>query len=181
MNPNINELVTQWGWTPINCDRSVVSLRMADKTVCVKPTPQLPPGDYTYNPAANQISPVKVNRQYIFTNLLEYSKCLEDILRLYEDKEQVKQQGRQSNCREDVFQASLDNGLSKTQALEIIDTANFYATSLLNQKLYPPRGQRVRVAKLFGFIYQIDANDEIIRRFAAQGSSEVGNTNTTNN
>ncbi|HEY9637819.1 MAG TPA: hypothetical protein V6D14_30785 [Coleofasciculaceae cyanobacterium] len=165
---NLNQLVTQWGLTPIPCTAGVVTIRLDTNTVCVRPTPQLLAGDYIYNVASNQLNPVKVGAPFTFKSVSEYGNCLEDLLRLYEDKERFGQQGRLSNCSAEVFQAYSNNGLPKEQALQLIKTADFYATSLLNPKLYPPLGLRRRIAQSFGFIYEIDTNDQGIRKLVTQ-------------
>lgn len=172
VSPNLNQLVTQWGFTSVTCRVGVATIRLDTNTVCVNPTPQLSPGDYVYDPASNQIKPFQVTAAFTFKNVTEYGNCLEDILRLYEDKEKFRQQPRRSDCSADVFRNSLENGLSKAQSLAMIEAANFYATSLLNPKLFPPRGQRVRIAQMFGFIYEIDAKDEAIQKLATQGATE---------
>jgi hypothetical protein len=56
----------------------------------------------------------------------------------------------------EVFQVYGNKGLSPSQALELIRAADQYATYQLNPILYPPQGQRARIAKMFGFTYQID-------------------------
>lgn len=94
--------------------------------------------------------------RFTFLNVLEYSNCLEDIIQLYQNSDRVRQQGRKSSCLPDVFQAS-NTGISKSQALELIQAANVYATSpTLTQPLYPPKGQRMRISEMFGFVYHID-------------------------
>ncbi|MUL38414.1 hypothetical protein [Gloeocapsopsis dulcis] len=61
--------------------------------------------------------------------------------------------------------------MSNSQALELISAANFYATNMLERKLYPPRGQRRRVAQIFQFIYDIDASDAEMQKLATQSYS----------
>jgi|GEM_PF-1246811 len=111
--------------------------------------------------------------RFTFTSSIEYSNCLDDILLFYRNKEKLQQQGRQSNCLADTFQANLAQGISKAQARRIIESANLYATLTLKPKLFPPRGQRERVAALLGFIYELDKNDETIRQLASQGPSAL--------
>lgn len=111
--------------------------------------------------------------RFDFTSSTEYSNCLEDILLLHANKEQLQQQGRQSNCLAEVFQTNLQRGVSKNQARQMIESANRYATSSLRPKLYPPRGQRERIAALLGFIYEVDKNDRTIRELTVQGPSAL--------
>ncbi|WP_155823817.1 hypothetical protein [Gloeocapsa sp. PCC 7428] len=67
--------------------------------------------------------------------------------------------------------AQSNQQLSQSQALELISGANFYATNMLERKLYPPRGQRRRVAQIFQFIYEIDASDAEMQKLATQSSN----------
>lgn len=140
---------------------------------------QSPPTIAQSDGGQSQTTPASPNlnqlvTQFTFKNIRKYSDCVEDLLRLYQDKESFGQQGRQSDCIPDVFKSAAKNGLSKQQALEIIKAADNYATLRLYPQLFPPRGQRIRIAQMFGFIYKIDANDEAIRNFANQGSSGGG-------
>lgn len=163
----------QWGFTLVPCSSSVVAIASGTAKTCVNPTPQLPAGDYTYNQALNQIIPVNsqataLRPKFTFINVLEYSKCLESILQLYQNPESLTQQKPQNSCLTDIHQIYGNRGLTQSEALELVSSANFYATNLLSAKIYPPRGQRRRVAQMFKFIYEIDANDAEIQKFAAQ-------------
>ena len=75
---------------------------------------------------------------------------------IYQDTEIFWQQGRLSNCVDDTFQANAKNGLTKEQALAIIEAADKYATTLLSPPLYPLYGIRRKINKEFGFVYKID-------------------------
>lgn len=116
------------------------------------PLPELPPAKYE------------------FTSSQDYGLCLEDILQLYIDKELFKLRGRKSNCLAEIFDLATDRGLSQEQAVNLIKEADIYATTILTRKLFPLRGQRRRIAQLFGFIYEIDNNDPEIQRLAAQST-----------
>ncbi len=152
----IRDLVSAWGYEIVGCGNDTAAIRYGDSSVCVKPSEKLPPGNYVYEPCKNAIVPQQLKGNYTFTNVLEYSNCLEDIIKLYENKGLSATQSRKSSCREDLFSQYKETGIPKDQAAMAIQEADFYATALLNTKLYPPRGQRLRVAKLFGYIYQID-------------------------
>lgn len=106
--------------------------------------------------------------QFKFTNGLEYSDCLEVILQLYQNQNQLNPQLQRSSCLTDIQKIYGSTGLSKIQALGLVSSANFYATTILSRKLYPPRGQRQRIAKMLGFIYETDANDQQIKDLATQ-------------
>lgn len=102
--------------------------------------------------------PVTVALNFSFQNVLEYSDCLEDIIRLYQNPVQLEQRGRRSNCLPEVFSTYETTGLSQSQALEVIKAADQYALNAsAGRWLFPPAGLRIRVQQLFGFIYEIDA------------------------
>lgn len=71
--------------------------------------------------------------QFNFRTIAEYSDGLEQLISAY-------QQGQ----------------VSKAEARQAIIAADRYATLTLNPKLYPPAGQRHRVAQSFEFVYEID-------------------------
>lgn len=110
---------------------------------------------------------------FSFTNTLEYGDCLEVILKLYGNSGTLTEREQQSSCFEKIRVAYGNNGLSKLDALQLISAADFYATTLLSRDLYPLRGQRVRIASLFGFIYTVDVNDSHIRNLAVQAPTSV--------
>jgi hypothetical protein len=110
-------------------------------------------------PAANQPN-------FAFTNVLEYSDCLAAILDAYLSTDSSLPT-RQNLCQVNIQQAAGNDGLSHSEALELISAADFYSTHFLARALYPPKGLRLRIAENFGFIYQIDQNDpEVLRRAA---------------
>lgn len=101
-------------------------------------------------------TPLAVAPQFNFFDVLSYSNCLEDVIQLFQDPQRLKRSGRRSDCLSDIF-VRYPNGISRSQALEIITAADRYATSSRRDTLlYPPRGQRVRIRELFGFTYSID-------------------------
>jgi tetratricopeptide (TPR) repeat protein len=122
--------------------------------VTQQPAPAPEPSEPEPNSSNTQA--LAVAPKFTFTNVWEYGNCLEDILQLSLGAEQLKQRGRISNCLPEVFQVYGNTGLSPSQALELISAADRYATYQLNPILYPPKGQRARIAKMFGFTYQID-------------------------
>lgn len=108
---------------------------------------------------------------FSFTDLLEYGDCLEVILKLYDNSTPLTVREQQNSCFERVQAVYGSNGLSRANALQLISAADFYATTLLERALYPPRGQRARIASLFGFIYALDANDLHMRDLATKAST----------
>ena len=124
--------------------------------------PIAPQNTPSINPAANPPKSFQSTSQFTFTSVLQYGNCLEDILQLYQAGSQFRLEGRRSDCRADVFQAYQGRQMSKQQALELIQMADFRATSLLTSKLYPPMGQRRRVKQMLRFTYAIDSNDQTV-------------------
>ncbi|MUL38411.1 hypothetical protein [Gloeocapsopsis dulcis] len=163
----LNQLVPQWGFNLVPCTTGVASIIYNAEKACVTPTPQLPAGEYTYESTTNQVTPLNsqvATPKFTFTSVLDYSNCLEAILQLYQNGTLNSQQ--QNSC---VVHSNQQ--LSKSQALELISGANFYATNMLERKLYPPRGQRRRVAQIFQFIYDIDVSDSEMQKLATQSYS----------
>ena len=122
-------------------------------------------------------SPLQPNKaestsSFSFTNMLEYGDCLEVILKLYGNSSTLTAREQQSLCFKEIQAKHGDSQLSKSDALQLISAADFYATTLLARDLYPPRGQRARIASLFGFIYAVDINDSQIRDLAAPASAD---------
>ncbi|WP_416665797.1 COP23 domain-containing protein [Egbenema bharatensis] len=104
----------------------------------------------------NDTTPLAVVPQFNFLDILSYSNCVEDVIQLYQNPERLRIQGRRSDCLSEVF-AQYPNGISRSQALEILAAADQFATSARRDALlYPPRGQRVRIREIFGYTYSID-------------------------
>jgi len=142
--------------------------------VAVAPPPPRPATNIDGN---NSNQTTGINTRFTFTRLGAYNSCVEDILLLYQDKERFRQQGRRGDCLADVFQTYANTGLSKYQALDLIKAANTYVSTALTTKFYPLRGLRMQVAKLLGFIYELDANDQEIMQLIRESSSSAGNVN----
>ncbi|MBE9170234.1 serine protease [Pleurocapsales cyanobacterium LEGE 06147] len=170
-------MIKNWGLNPASCNEQAVSILIDGKEYCTQPADWLSLGKYKYIRNEDRLEPISqasqqpepepepnssntqalaVAPKFTFTSVWEYGNCLEDILQLSLGPEQLRQRGRMSNCLADVFQVYGNTGLSQSQALELIRAADVYATSQLNPSLYPPQGQRARIAKMFGFTYQID-------------------------
>ncbi len=102
-------------------------------------------------------SKISVPLSFAFKNAQAYSLCVEDILQLYIDRQNLQKTGRTSDCLPEVFQAYSEKGLSKNQVIELLQAANTYATKDLSIRMFPLQGQRSRIQQLFGFAYEIDA------------------------
>jgi len=86
-----------------------------------------------------------------------YSYCVEDIIQLHLGVENFRQRGRQGTCLPEIFTRYQSKGLTRDQARQLIEAANVYATTAFTGvKMYPLRGQRTRIAELFGFTYELD-------------------------
>lgn len=162
--PNIIKLLDDFGLTAANCSDETANILIGSRTVCVQSTTRIAPGNYCYDPETDTIQPCsqpsqgtfESEYQFNFTRLSDYDNCLSDVIRFYQDTEIFWQQGRLSNCVDDTFQANAKNGLTKEQALAIIEAADKYATTLLSPPLYPLYGIRRKINKEFGFVYKID-------------------------
>jgi hypothetical protein len=102
-------------------------------------------------------SKISVPISFAFKNAQAYSLCVEDILQLYIDRQNFQRNSRTSDCLPEVFQSYSGKGLSKNQALELLQAANAYATKDLSIRMFPLQGQRSRIQQFFGFAYEIDA------------------------
>lgn len=119
----------------------------------------------------DQSQPTPAAPVFHFTNVLAYGDCLESILQLFQQPQQLSSRVQQDSCYGDIAQTYGSSGLTRQQALALITAADFYATHLLSGALFPPRGQRIRVAEQFGFLYQVDLNNEQMRSLAAQANA----------
>ncbi|XHX79071.1 MAG: S-layer homology domain-containing protein [Stenomitos frigidus ULC029] len=109
-------------------------------------------------PEPDNSSSIAVPIRFTFNTPGAYSRCVEDILQLYQERQKLQRNGRTSDCLAEVFQTYTEKGLSRNQAFELIQAANTYATTTFSSKLYPPKGQRLRIQKLFDFVYRVDAS-----------------------
>jgi hypothetical protein len=49
--------------------------------------------------------------------------------------------------------------------LELVEAANNYATSAqMTAKIFPPKGLRLKIAQFYGFVYQIDAQNQEVNK-----------------
>ena len=185
----LQEIVNGYGLNSVSCSsQRVSSIHYGNEKVCVTPSRQLPAGNYVFNPTNNQIVPVQQstiepsthriqpNRipsgggiedlSITFNTLGEYIDCVENILHLYEGRLDASNQNDQ--CVGEVIEAFGTRSLTKSQAYQILDLANFQATQIQTPKFFPPRGIRIRAARLLGYTYELDANDEEIQNLARQ-------------
>ena len=128
--------------TGMNSPKSlrVVQLPQGSVYVLSLQAPIALPANLAVQPAPTQASTQQAptqaqtnQSQFDFKSVAEYSQGVERVLAAY-------QQGQ----------------VSKTDARRAIVDADQYATTILSPKLYPPAGQRQRIAQMFEFTYGID-------------------------
>ena len=124
--------------TGMNSPKSlrVVQLPQGSVYVLSLQAPIALPANLAVQPASTPVSTQSANAnqsQFDFKSVAEYSQGLERVIAAY-------QQGQ----------------VSKADARRAIVEADQYATTALSPKLYPPAGQRQRIAQLFEFTYGID-------------------------
>ncbi len=118
-----------------------------------------------FNPIPQTEDPRIAQMVFTFNNLYDYGTCLDAILLAYEGRE-IELQGMNKNeCANNVINLFGTN-LSKDLTLQLVDLANFRATKLLDNTLYPAFGLRRRVAINLGYIYEIDSNNSEMLNYA---------------
>lgn len=191
--PSISEMLIGWGYTPTNCQENTVQIRhkITGEIACVSPNEKLGAGKFVYDPQSNQIrpennsnlqansnnqaslghtNPIPQNKDpriaqmsFSFNSLHDYGNCVDAILLAYEGQENSLRQLQGNKCV-DNFTQIFGTQISSDIALQLIDSANFYATNLLQTTLYPLYGLRRQVTKKLGYVYEIDSqNSEILQ------------------
>ena len=190
------EFASSWGFKLTECQDNVAIIRhdITGEKACVIPTSKIGVGKFVYDSANNKIFPETVyetssvsetveKKEYInpqpqtkdprinptvfnFNNVYDYSICLDLILLAYEDRQLELQNVTQNECSESIFNL-LGNNLSKDLTLQIVASADAYATKNLENKLYPPLGIRRRVAINLGYIYEIDINNDDVLKYVS--------------
>ncbi len=162
---------------------------------CAVPNAEMQAGNYIYNSDDNTISPITeqqatqpstvspVNNEpepvaavaetatpnleeieFNFNNSYDYGACLDAILLAYEGRNTELAKAPKNECATNVLSV-VGNNLSKDTALKLIKSANFHATEVLEDKLYPSLGIRRRVAINLGYVYDIDKNNSDILKY----------------
>jgi hypothetical protein len=121
------------------------------------------------NPKPQMTDPRIQHITFTFTNVADYGDCLDILLLSYENRpEQVTRTiGAQGGnaCAEQIFSV-FGNNLNRDVMLQLIELANFRATSLLAGKLFPSYGLRRRIAMHFGYLYEMDLDDPKMLQYA---------------
>ncbi|MGV2829258.1 hypothetical protein [Myxosarcina sp. GI1(2024)] len=99
-----------------------------------------------------------------FDNSYDYGICLDAILLAYEQRELELEKIPKNECANNIF-STFGKNLSKDTTLQIIKAANFYATNVLEDNLYPSWGLRRRIAIDLGYIYELDKDNSDILKY----------------
>ena len=104
------------------------------------------------------------NLELTFSTLYEYNNCLDELMLIYEGRLNRTGYGSlKSPCAVEVVKL-YGNPPTREEMLEILDLANFRATKLLDNPVYPALGIRRRVIQNTGYVYDIDENNpEVLR------------------
>ena len=99
-----------------------------------------------------------------FNNTFDYAACLDVILLAYERRNAELKNAFKNDCANNVLN-TFGSNLSKDEALQLVDSANFYATEELQNPLYPTLGLRRRIAINLGYVYDADKNNPDILQY----------------
>lgn len=103
-----------------------------------------------------------------FNNTYDYAACLDVILLAYERRNVELGNAFKNDCATDVLN-TFGNNLSKDVALQLVESANSYATEELESPLYPSLGLRRRIAINLGYVYEMDKNNPDILKYINEG------------
>ena len=106
----------------------------------------------------------KANFTFDFYNTYDYNACLDVILLAYEERSAVLENVYKNDCATNVLN-TFGNNLSKDVALQLVESANLYATEKLQNPLYPTLGLRRRIAINLGYVYDTDKNNPDILKY----------------
>lgn len=99
-----------------------------------------------------------------FNNTFDYATCLDIILLAYERRNAELKNAFKNDCATNVLN-TFGSNLSKDEALQLVDSANSYATEELENPLYPALGLRRRIAINLGYVYDADKNNPDILQY----------------
>ncbi len=99
-----------------------------------------------------------------FNNTYDYGTCLDVILLVYEKRNAELENVFKNDCATNILN-TFGNNLSKDVALQLVESANLYATKELESPLYPTLGLRRRIAINLGYVYDIDKNNPDILKY----------------
>jgi hypothetical protein len=99
-----------------------------------------------------------------FNNTYDYATCLDIILLAYEKRNVELEKAFKNDCANNVLQ-TFGNNLSKDVALQLVESADLYATEKLATPLYPSLGLRRRIAINLGYVYDADKRNPDILKY----------------
>ncbi|MGB5634465.1 MAG: hypothetical protein WBM86_17020 [Waterburya sp.] len=99
-----------------------------------------------------------------FNNTYDYGTCLDVILLVYEKRNAELENVFKNDCATNILN-TFGNNLSQDVALQLVESANLYATKELESPLYPTLGLRRRIAINLGYVYDIDKNNPDILKY----------------
>jgi hypothetical protein len=111
----------------------------------------------TLNSKANEFT-------FDFNNTYDYGACLDVILLAYEERYAELTNVYKNDCATNVLN-TFGNNLSKDVALQLVKSADLYATEGLEDPLYPTLGLRRRIAINLGYVYDTDKNNPDILKY----------------
>ena len=185
------ELAEAWGFELTRCrgNVAIISHDLTGEKACVVPNSDLRAGEFIYDSTNNKIYSETIYSENIpetsdyntepeieevatteilfdFTNSYDYSTCLDNILLAYENRQSDLRQSTKNECANNILN-KFGTHLSRELTLDLITSADAYATQDLDIRLYPPFGLRRRVAINFGYVYDLDKNNEEILRYVS--------------
>jgi hypothetical protein len=89
---------------------------------------------------------------------------LDVILLAYEKRQVELEKAFKNDCANNVLQ-TFGNNLTKDVALQLVESANLYATEKLENPLYPSLGLRRRIAINLGYVYETDKRNPDILKY----------------
>ena len=101
-----------------------------------------------------------------FDNAYDYGTCLDAILLAHENRMLELENAPKNDCANNIF-SIFGKKLSQDTTLQLIQSADSYATQELGIRLYPSFGLRRRVAINLGYIYDIDRNNNDILKYVS--------------
>lgn len=109
----------------------------------------------------------KTEFTFDFNNTFDYAACLDVILLAYEKRNAELENTFKNDCATNVLD-TYGNNLSKDEALQLVESADLYATEALVSPLYPTLGLRRRIAINLGYVYDTDKNNPDILKYTTE-------------
>lgn len=141
---------------------SIIGINLAVQSVLLIPTSaQI---ETEPNVAQPETPSSKADFTFNFYNTYDYNACLDVILLAYEERNAELENVYKNDCATNILD-TFGSDLSKDVALELVKSANLYATEKLENPLYPTLGLRRRIAINLGYVYDTDKNNPDILKY----------------